>query len=138
MSPPPVLVRKAAVLGAGVMGAQIAAHFANAGVPVLLFDLPPKEGAPNGIVDKAIANLARIDPAPLAAKERVSAIEACHYGEHLPRLAECDLVIEAIAERLDWKKDLYGKIAPHLAPHAVIASNTSGLSLAGLSEVLPA
>ena len=62
------------------------------------------------------------------------AIEACHYGADLARLRECDLVIEAIAERLDWKRDLYAKVAPHLAPHAVLASNTSGLSLAALSR----
>jgi len=125
------------VLGAGVMGAQIAAHFANAGIPALLFDLPAKEGDPYGIVNKAIANLSKLDPAPLAAKDRVQAIEACHYGADTARIAECDLVIEAIGERLDWKKDLYGRIAGSLAPHAVLASNTSGLSLAALSDTLP-
>jgi 3-hydroxyacyl-CoA dehydrogenase len=119
------------------MGAQIAAHFANAGIPVLLYDLPAKEGDPNGLVTKAIAGLAKQEPAPLGAKDRAAAIEACNYGAHLPRLAECDLVIEAIAERLDWKKDLYEKIAPHLPPGAVLASNTSGLSLAALSAAVP-
>ena len=126
------------MLGAGVMGAQIAAHFANAGIPVLLFDLPAKEGDPNGLVNKAIAGLAMQEPAPLGAKDRAAAIEACNYGAHLPRLAEVDLVIEAIAERLDWKKDLYERIAPHLPPGAVLASNTSGLSLAALSAAVPA
>ena len=133
----PLLIRKAAILGAGVMGAQIAAHLANAGLESLLFDLPPKVGDPNALAAKAIANLTRIDPAPLAAPERAGAIMACNYGSDLPRLAECDLVIEAIAERLDWKQDLYAKVAPHLAPHAVLASNTSGLSLAALSRMLP-
>ena len=66
MSTSPLIVRKAAVLGAGVMGAQIAAHLANAGIPVLLFDLPAKEGDPNGLVAKAIAGLAKQEPAPLA------------------------------------------------------------------------
>ncbi|MFO1304282.1 MAG: 3-hydroxyacyl-CoA dehydrogenase NAD-binding domain-containing protein [Burkholderiales bacterium] len=130
-------VRKAAVLGAGVMGAQIAAHFANAGIPSLLFDLPAKDGDPAGLVRKAIANLSRMEPAPLAAKDRAASIEACHYGADLARLAECDLVIEAIGERLDWKRDLYAKVAPHLAPAAVLASNTSGLSLASLADSLP-
>jgi 3-hydroxyacyl-CoA dehydrogenase len=137
MSSSTLLVRKAAVLGAGVMGAQIAGHFANAGIPALLFDLPAKEGDPAGLVAKAIANLARIDPAPLAAKDRAAAIEACHYGADLARLRECDLVVEAIGERLDWKHDLYGKVAPHVASHAVLASNTSGLSLAALAGSLP-
>ena len=105
------------MLGAGVMGAQIAAHLANAGIPVLLFDLPAKEGDPDGLVAKAIANLAELEPAPLAAKDRASAIEACNYDGRPRRcLRECDLVIEAIAERLDWKQDLYAKVAPHLAP----------------------
>ncbi len=137
MSTPPLLIRKAAVLGAGVMGAQIAAHFANAGIPALLFDLPAKEGDPNGLVTKAIAGLARLEPAPLGAKDRTAMIGACNYGSDLARLAECDLVIEAIAERLDWKQDLYYKIAPHLAPNAIVASNTSGLSLAALSGAMP-
>ena len=130
-------VRKAAVLGAGVMGAQIAAHFANAGIPALLFDLPAKDGDPAGLVAKAIANLARIEPAPLAAKDRGAAIEACHYGADLARLSECELVIEAIGERLDWKRDLYAKVAPQLSANAVLASNTSGLSLAALASSLP-
>ena len=134
----PLLIRKAAVLGAGVMGAQIAAHMTNAGIAVLLFDLPAKEGDPNGLVTQAIANLSKLEPAPLAVKERAAAIEACNYGTDLPRLAECDFVIEAIGERMDWKKDLYGKVAPQLRADAVIASNTSGLSLAALSDALPA
>jgi 3-hydroxyacyl-CoA dehydrogenase len=133
-----LIVRKVAILGAGVMGAQIAAHLANASIPVLLYDLPSKEGDPNGLVNKAIAGLARLEPAPFGAKDRASAIEPCNYGADLARLRECDLVIEAIAERLDWKRDLYEKIAPHVPAHAVLASNTSGLSLAALSGAVPA
>ncbi len=120
------------------MGAQIAAHLANAGIPVVLFDLAAKEGDPNGLVAKAIAGLARQEPAPLAAKDRAASIEAANYGDGLGRLGECDLVIEAIAERLDWKRDLYEKIAPHVAANAILASNTSGLSLAALSAAVPA
>ena len=132
-----LIVKKAAVLGAGVMGAQIAAHLANAGVPVVLFDLPAKEGDKNGIVRKALDSLRRLDPAPLASKSVAKYIDAANYEEHLPLLAGCDLVIEAIAERMDWKVDLYNKIAPHLAPQAVIASNTSGLSMNALAQALP-
>jgi 3-hydroxyacyl-CoA dehydrogenase len=138
MSTPPLFVRKAAVLGAGVMGAQIAAHLVNANIPVLLYDLPAKEGDPSGLVAKAIAGLARLEPAPLGAKERATAIEAANYASDLARLGECDLVIEAIAERLDWKRDLYERVAPHLRSDAIVASNTSGLSLAALSEAVPA
>jgi 3-hydroxyacyl-CoA dehydrogenase len=129
-------IRKAAVLGAGVMGAQIAAHLANAGVEAVLFDLPAKEGDPNGIVLKAIENLKKLSPAPLADKSRVNSIIAANYDQHLDQLRACDLVIEAIAERLDWKRDLYAKIAPFVGPNAVLASNTSGLSINALADVL--
>jgi len=133
-----LIVRKAAVLGAGVMGAQIAAHLANANVPVVLFDLPAKDGDKNGVVKKALDGLKKLDPAPLANKGKLQFIDAANYDEHLHLLAECDLVIEAIAERMDWKNDLYARIAPHLAPGAVIASNTSGLSINALADGLPA
>ncbi|NLA68710.1 MAG: 3-hydroxyacyl-CoA dehydrogenase/enoyl-CoA hydratase family protein [Gammaproteobacteria bacterium] len=133
-----LLVRRAAVLGAGVMGAQIAAHLTNAGVDTVLFDLPAKEGDPNGIVNRAIANLGKLSPAPLASKSLASAITPSNYELGLKRLRDCDLVIEAIAERIDWKKELYEKIAPFLADHAVLASNTSGLGINKLAEALPA
>ena len=132
-----LIVRKAAVLGAGVMGAQIAAHLANADVPVVLFDLPAKEGARNGIVNKALDGLKKLQPGPLASKGRLQHIDAANYEEHLALLGECDLVIEAIAERMDWKNDLYAKIAPHLKAGAVVASNTSGLSMNQLAQGLP-
>jgi 3-hydroxyacyl-CoA dehydrogenase len=133
-----LIIRKVAVLGAGVMGAQIAAHCANADVPVILFDLPAKEGPANGVVDKAVASMKKLDPAPFAAKDRAQYIEAANYGTDLARLGECDLVIEAIAEKMEWKLDLYAKVAPHLKPGAVFASNTSGLSINALSAGMPA
>ncbi len=132
-----LLVRRAAVLGAGVMGAQIAAHLANAGVDTLLFDLPAKQGDPNGIVLKAIANLGKLSPAPLGSKWLATAIAPANYDGDLEQLKGCDLIIEAIAERMDWKRDLYEKIAPYVADHAVLASNTSGLGINKLAEVLP-
>jgi len=134
---PQLRIRKVAVLGAGVMGAQIAAHLVNADVDTILFDLPAKEGNPNGIVDKAIANLGKLSPSPLASKAKAAAITAANYDQHLHLLKDCDLVIEAIAERMDWKKALYDRIEDHVAPHAILASNTSGLSINGLVEVLP-
>ncbi|RTL58098.1 MAG: 3-hydroxyacyl-CoA dehydrogenase/enoyl-CoA hydratase family protein [Rhodocyclaceae bacterium] len=133
-----LIVRKAAVLGAGVMGAQIAAHLANADVPVVLFDLAAKEGDPNAIVRKAIDGLKKQSPAPLMSKDRAQYIDAANYDQHLPLLGECDLVIEAIAEKMEWKEDLYRKIAPHLKPGAIVASNTSGLSINHLAQHLPA
>jgi 3-hydroxyacyl-CoA dehydrogenase len=136
--PKKLLVRRAAVLGAGVMGAQIAAHLANAGVDVVLFDLAAKSGDPNGIVLKAIAGLAKLSPVPLATRDRAGAIVPANYDQHLELLRGCDLIVEAIAERLDWKKDLYAKVAAHVGPHAILASNTSGLSINSLADVLDA
>ena len=132
------VVRKVAVLGAGVMGAQIAAHCVNARVPVVLFDLPAREGPKNGIVLKAIDNLRKLNPAPLGVKDDAQYIEAANYDDGLERLKGCDVIIEAIAERLDWKHDLYRKIAPFVAPNAILASNTSGLPIASLAEVMDA
>lgn len=131
-------VRKVAVLGAGVMGAQIAAHLVNCKVPVVLFDLPAKEGPKNGIVTKAVEGLKKLKPSPLGIPEDAALIQQANYEEHSELLRDCDLIIEAIAERMDWKLDLYTKIAPFIAPHAIVASNTSGLSITKLSEVLPA
>ena len=128
------IVKKVAVLGAGVMGAQIAAHCVNAKVPVVLFDLPAKEGPKNGIVLRAIENLKKLSPAPLGNKEHASLIEVANYEDNLELLKGCDLIIEAIAERMDWKHDLYKKVAPHIAPNAIFASNTSGLSITALSD----
>jgi 3-hydroxyacyl-CoA dehydrogenase len=130
-------VRKVAVLGAGVMGAQIAAHLVNVKVPVVLFDLPAKEGAKNGIVTKAVEGLKKLKPAPLGVAADAVLIQQANYEEHMEQLRDCDLIIEAIAERMDWKLDLYKKIAPFIAPHAIVASNTSGLSITKLSEALP-
>lgn len=130
-------VKKVAVLGAGVMGAQIAAHLVNVRVPVILFDLAAKEGAKSGIVTKAIEGLKKLKPAPLGVVEDAGLIQQANYEEHMEQLRDCDLIIEAIAERMDWKLDLYKKIAPFIAPHAIVASNTSGLSITKLSEVLP-
>ncbi|AWP74574.1 3-hydroxyacyl-CoA dehydrogenase/enoyl-CoA hydratase family protein [Bordetella bronchiseptica] len=131
------VVKQAAVLGAGVMGAQIAAHLANAGVPVMLYDLTAPQGERNAVVHKALAGLRKLEPAPLARPDRLALITPANYDDDLERLGGCDLVIEAIAERLDWKTDLYHRIAAHVAPHAIVASNTSGLSIETLAGALP-
>ena len=130
-------VKKVAVLGAGVMGAQIAAHLVNVKVPVILFDLPAKEGPKSAIAEKAIAHLKKLKPSPLGLAADAELIQPANYEEHMKLLKGCDLVIEAIAERLDWKTDLYHQIAPFIARHAIVASNTSGLSITALSEALP-
>jgi 3-hydroxyacyl-CoA dehydrogenase len=130
-------VRKTAVLGAGVMGAQIAAHLANANVPVVLFDLTAKDGDPSGVAKRAVENLKKLSPPPAATRDRIGYVEPANYDQHLDKLQECDLIIEAIAERMDWKLDLYKRIAPHVAPNVAIASNTSGLSIEEMGRALP-
>ena len=135
---PGAVIRRVAVLGAGVMGAQIAAHLVNAGVPAVLFDLPAKEGPKSGIAIKAIEGLKKLSPAPLGRPELAAAITPANYEEDLDLLAGCDLIIEAIAERMDWKHDLYAKVGPKVAPGAIFATNTSGLAIGKLADGLPA
>jgi len=127
-------IRKVAVLGAGVMGAQIAAHLVNANVETLLFELPAcvvgasapynqdvllagtAQDDPNGNVNKALAGLKKLDPAPLATPAKLAYIQPANYEQHLEQLRDCDLVIEAIAERMDYKADLYRRVAPVTPP----------------------
>ncbi|GAB4189676.1 MAG: 3-hydroxyacyl-CoA dehydrogenase/enoyl-CoA hydratase family protein [Wenzhouxiangellaceae bacterium] len=130
-------IRQAAVLGAGVMGAQIAAHLVNAGIDTLLYELPAKDGDANGLVKQAIARLGKLKPAPLGYRDVAQILQPCNYQDDLERLGECDLIIEAIAERMDWKQDLYRKVAPHIGDNAIFASNTSGLSITTLAGELP-
>jgi len=132
------IVKKVAVLGAGVMGAQIAAHLTNARVPAVLFDLAAKEGPKSGIAIKAIEGLKKLNPAPLGVPQLADLITPANYDDDLGLLKDCDLVIEAIAERIEWKHDLYRKIAGSIAPHAILASNTSGIPIHKLAEALPA
>ena len=103
------IVKKVAVLGAGVMGAQIAAHLVNAKVPALLFDLAAKEGPKSAIAMKAIDALKKQNPAPLGVPQLGDLIEPANYDDDLAKLKDCDLIIEAIAERIEWKHDLYKK-----------------------------
>ncbi|KXS33054.1 MAG: 3-hydroxyacyl-CoA dehydrogenase NAD-binding protein [Candidatus Gallionella acididurans] len=131
------VIRKVAVLGAGVMGAQIAAHLVNANVETLLFELPAKEGDKNGNVNKALDGLRKLEPAPAASPARLTFIQPANYEQHLEKLRECDLVIEAIAERIDWKSDLYHKVAPYLGEQTIFATNTSGLSINKLAAAFP-
>ncbi|MCP9758238.1 3-hydroxyacyl-CoA dehydrogenase/enoyl-CoA hydratase family protein [Aquitalea sp. S1-19] len=137
MSQSKFIVRKVAVLGAGVMGAQIAAHLVNAKVPTVLFDLPAKEGDKNGIVLKALEGLKKLKPSPVSSKEAIQYITPANYEDHLHLLKDCDVVIEAIAERADWKADLYHKVAPFLGEQTIFATNTSGLSINKLAEACP-
>ena len=129
MTTTPLRIRKAAVLGAGVMGAQIAAHLTNANVETVLFDLPAKEGPKSGIALKAIANLAKLSPAPLAEKCLAAAIIPANYEDDLGQLADC-----RPGDRGDrGAHGLEARPLPEdraaVAATAVLASNTSGLSI---------
>lgn len=119
------------------MGAQIAAHLVNANIETLLFELPAASGDANANVIKAIGKLKKQEPAPLSSSARAGSIEPANYEHHLEKLRDCDVVIEAIAERLDLKAQLYEKVAPYLHDQAIFASNTSGLSINKLAEAVP-
>ena len=131
-----IIIKKVAVLGAGVMGAQIAAHLVNCGVRVILFDLAAKEGDKSSVAKNAIKAFRKQKPAPLAVPSLAGLIEPANYEDDLSELESCDLIIEAIAERMEWKKDLYDRIEPHLSDDVILGSNTSGLSVNDLATVL--
>jgi 3-hydroxyacyl-CoA dehydrogenase len=131
-------VRRAAVLGSGVMGAQIAAHLTAAGIPVDLYDLPSDDKQRSKIAAGGIQNLLKLKPAPLADKNLARYITPRNFEDDLEQLGQCDFIIEAIVERMDIKKSLYEQIGPHIHADALFVSNTSGLSITELSEVVPA
>jgi len=131
------IVRKAAVLGAGVMGAQIAAHLTAAGIPVRLFDLPAKKGGRADLVKQSVQRLTKLKPPPLADNRLVEFLHPANFDDDAEKLADCDFIIEAVAERIDIKKSLYDNIEAHIRPDAIFASNTSGLSITELAGVLP-
>jgi 3-hydroxyacyl-CoA dehydrogenase len=141
-----------AVLGSGVMGSAIAAHFANAGIPALVLDIVPREPdeaerrAGLGLDDRKVRNritvqslkaLARARPAALFVPSRAELIEPGNLEDDLPRLSEADWVIEAVKEDMAIKKRLLPEVAQHLREDAILSSNTSGLSLTEMAETLP-
>ncbi|MGA2047621.1 MAG: 3-hydroxyacyl-CoA dehydrogenase NAD-binding domain-containing protein [Terracidiphilus sp.] len=124
----PFLVRRAAVLGAGTMGSRIAAHLANAGIPTLLLDMVPAgEGDRNRLAKGALEALAKAKPAAFYDASLAALVTPGNFDDDLPKLSACDWVIEAVAENLAIKTALLAKAAPHLAPQAVLTTNTSGL-----------
>ncbi len=121
-------IEKVAVLGTGVMGAQIAAHLTNAKIPVLAFDISQE------VAEKGVQASTKLKPSAYYNPKSVDMITPLNYDDHIGQISECDWIIEVIAERLDWKQDLYKRIQPHLKEGAVVTSNTSGISLAELTE----
>ncbi|HZG88352.1 3-hydroxyacyl-CoA dehydrogenase/enoyl-CoA hydratase family protein [Paenibacillus sp.] len=122
------LIRKAAVIGSGVMGAGIAAHLANAGIPCMLLDVK------RDTAEKAIARLAKTNPAPLFRPACAGLIEPGELEAELPKLAEVDWVIEAVTERLDVKRELLARIESVWQPGTVVSTNTSGISVNAMVE----
>jgi 3-hydroxyacyl-CoA dehydrogenase len=122
------MIRQVAVLGAGTMGAQIAAHAANAGVLVLLLDLAEDQ------VHTAINKLHKMSPPPLFVPERVQQIEAGSFDKDLPRIRHCDWVVEAVAEDAGIKKQLLERVDTVRRPGSFVTTNTSGLSVTMLAE----
>ncbi|NYD90319.1 3-hydroxyacyl-CoA dehydrogenase/enoyl-CoA hydratase family protein [Sphingomonas melonis] len=128
-------IRKVCVIGAGVMGAGIAAQVANAGIPVLLLDIPAREGDDRDAVAKgAVARMLKTDPAPFMSAGAAKLVETGNIDDHLDRVAECDWIVEAIVERLDIKQSLYAKLEALKRPGTAVSSNTSTIPLGNLVE----
>src|SRR5688500_17973121 len=124
-------IKKVAVLGAGTMGAQIAAHLANASIPSLLYDMP-------GLAKGALERLKKMDPAPLFDPGLISFIEPLEFGPDFARLREVDWVLEAIVEDLQIKRQLLQSVYPQIRPDAIVTSNTSGIPLSMIASEMPA
>ncbi len=131
-------IEKAAVLGAGVMGAQIAAHLANAGVPVMLLDMVP-QGADNrnALAEGAVARMLKAEPAPFVHKRAARLVTPGNLEDHLDGLAEADWIVEAVIEDLEIKRALYEKVEAVRKDGSLISSNTSTIPLARLIDGLP-
>jgi 3-hydroxyacyl-CoA dehydrogenase len=142
-------IEKAAVLGAGTMGAQIAAHFANARIPVLLLDIPARELTPeeqakgltleskevrNRIARNGLEAAKKAKPAAFFTPELASLVSVGNFDDDLAKLKDCDLIIEAVVENLDIKRNLYERVEEHRRPGTIIASNTSGIPIGQLAE----
>ena len=142
-------VERAAVLGAGTMGAQIAAHLANAGVPTLLLDIPPRELTPEEqkkgltlddpkmrgrIAQSGLDAAVKAKPAAFFVPELASLVTAGNFDDDLARIKDCDLIIEAVVENLNIKRSLFERVEKHRRAGSIVASNTSGIPIHLLAE----
>jgi 3-hydroxyacyl-CoA dehydrogenase len=131
-------IRRIAVLGAGTMGARIAAHVANAGFPVLLLDRVPDEGGHrNRLAAQALENLRKSKPAAFVDPDFSSRIRIGNFEDDLDQLRDCDWVVEAVAENIEIKRGLLRKILPHLRADTIVTTNTSGLPVSQIARDLP-
>ncbi|HOV59708.1 MAG TPA: 3-hydroxyacyl-CoA dehydrogenase/enoyl-CoA hydratase family protein [Candidatus Hydrogenedentes bacterium] len=139
-------IRKVAVLGSGVMGATIAAHLANCGIPSIMLDIVPPNLSEeerkdpkkrNGFAEKGKAGLLKSKPAALYSKSLIDMIEIGNFEDHMHRIAECDWIIEVVLEKLEVKKDVFAKVAEHYRPGAIVSTNTSGIPVGKIAEGMP-
>jgi len=144
-----IRIKRAAVLGAGVMGQGIAAHLANAGIPSYLFDIAPGElteaevaaglsledrKVRNRIADAGIAAMKKSKPALLYRPDLAAMVTPCNYEDDLDKLGECDWIVEVVVERMDIKQRVFAMVDEHRRPGSVVSSNTSGLSAEAMAE----
>ncbi len=134
---PSILIRKVGVLGAGTMGSRIAAHFANAGLPVVLLDIVAPSGPPSAIASKALEDLKKSKPAAFYDAAVAARVTTGNFDDDGGLLSDCDWVVEAVAENLAIKQALLEKIVPHLKADAILTTNTSGLPVASIAAKLP-
>src|SRR5215204_6586085 len=142
-------IEKAAVLGAGTMGAQIAAHLANAGIPTVLLDISPRELTPeeaskrltleskevrNRIARAGFEAAKKAKPAAFLTPEASSLVTVGNFDDDMARLKDCDLIIEAVVENLEIKRKLYERVEEFRRLGSVVASNTSGIPIRQLAE----
>ena len=125
-------IKKLGIVGAGTMGAGIGALAASAGVPVVLLDIPAKEGDPNAPAKKGVERQLKARPPAFMDASRAALIQTGNTRDHLALLADCDLVIEAIIEQPEPKRELYAKLESVIGPSAMVATNTSGIPMKDL------
>ena len=139
-------IRRVAVLGSGIMGAGIAAHLANCGIPSLMLDIVTpglSEGDAksrkkrNAMVEGNKAALLKSKPAQLYVKSNADLIETGNFEDDMPRIGECDWIVEVVVERLDIKKKVFAQVAEHRKPGTIVTSNTSGIPIAAMAEGMP-
>lgn len=143
-STPARMIRRVAVLGAGTMGSRIAAHIANAGIPVVLLDMVPpgtgsgaSKGEKNRFALGALESLKKSKPTAFYTVDSARLMTLGNFDDDLGLIANCDWIIEAVAEDLDVKHALYKRLLPHRRPDTILTTNTSGLPIASLADALP-
>jgi 3-hydroxyacyl-CoA dehydrogenase len=127
-------VQRVTVLGSGTMGSRIAAHFANAGLPSLLLDLPSDGPDRSAIARRGLEATLKQKPAALFTPSAAGAVEVGNYDDDLRRISDSDWIIEAVTENLDIKRDIWQRVDSYRAPHAILSTNTSGIPISEISR----